>query len=280
MSKNPVVLFASLVLTGISLLSVASAAVLPVHKPVPGGVAVINFNSDASQRPIVTYLKNRVLVRKNKDHWQAIVGIPLSAKAGIHKVRVTAAGKSFHKEFSVSSKQYETRHITISNKRMVSPTAEDIKRHRGEKKLIIKAINTWNEVDEVQTTFIMPVNGRLSSQFGLRRIYNNQKRIRRHTGLDIAAPVGTKIVAPAQGKVISTGNYFFTGNTVFIDHGQGLLTMYSHLSKTGVKPGDVVNQGQYIGDIGMTGRVSGPHLHWTIFLNRTKVEPLLFMQAK
>ena len=118
---------------------------------------------------------------------------------------------------------------------MVSPTKKDIERHYREKPLIVAALKKWSEHENVQTDFIVPVDGRFSSIFGLRRIYNNQKRIRRHTGLDIAAPVGTLIKSPAKGTVIRTGSYFFTGNTVFIDHGQGLISMYSHLNKTHVK---------------------------------------------
>ena len=179
--------------------------------------------------------------------------------------------------FKVTSKEYELRNITISNKRKVSPTKADLDRHSKEKPLMVAALKTWTEQQQVPASFILPVKGRLSSEFGLRRTYNKQKRIRRHTGLDIAAPNGTPIVAPAKGRVILTGEYFFTGGTVVIDHGQGLITLYCHLSKTDVKAGDELLQGEHIGEVGSTGRVSGPHLHWVVSLNNTKVEPKLFL---
>ena len=206
----------------------------------------------------------------------AVIGIPLSLKAGKHRLVIKTADKQ-RLAFKVTGKEYELRHITINNKRMVSPTKADIERHYKEKPLIVAALKTWTAQTEVATSFILPVKGRLSSQFGLRRIYNNQERVRRHTGLDIAAPNGAPIVAPAKGRVIRTGDYFFTGGTVFIDHGQGLVTMYCHLSKTDVKAGDALQQGDRIGEVGSTGRVSGPHLHWVVSLNNTKVEPKLFL---
>lgn len=249
----------------------------PKPNPVPGGVAIINLNKNFTADSKVYFWKKRVLVRNIEHQWQAVIGLPLKIKNGIHKIKiVNKKGTKRFQEFSVHKKDYETRHITISNKRMVSPTKKDIERHYKEKPLIIKALKTWTENENVQTQFSSPVEGRFSSIFGLRRIYNNQARIRRHTGLDIAAPVGTKISSPATGKVVRTGSYFFTGNTVFIDHGQGLISMYCHLDKTHVKAGQVLKQGAQIGTVGMTGRVSGPHLHWVVSLNNTKVDPKLF----
>ena len=257
---------------------IALAEVFPTASPVPGGIAIIKLDPDFNNQSKVYFWKKRILTRKVNNTWQALVGLPLKIKAGVHRIKIiNAQGKKKTHEFSVYNKDYETRHITIKNKRMVSPTKKDIERHYKEKPLIVAALKTWTENSNIQTNFIHPVDGRFSSIFGLKRIYNNQKRIRRHTGLDIAAPTGTAIISPARGKVIRTGSYFFTGNTVFIDHGQGLISMYCHLNKTHVKAGQELTQGQNIGTVGMTGRVSGPHLHWVVSLNNTKVDPKLFI---
>lgn len=268
----------------ITLLNTAAvyAANFPDISPVPGGIASVNLDSGYKAGTKVFFNKKRVLVRKNisenKTTWQALVGIPLTLKPGKYTIDIiNEKGDISNRTFSVQAKEYETRHITIKNKRMVSPTKQDIQRHYKEKPLITAALNTWTENNAVETRFIHPVDGRLSSIFGLKRIYNKQDRIRRHTGLDIAAPVGTAIKAPATGSVIRTGNYFFTGNTVFIDHGQGLISMYCHLEKIQVKAGEQLKQAQQIGTVGMTGRVSGPHLHWVVSLNNTKVDPKLFI---
>lgn len=256
----------------------ALAADYPKHNPVPGGIAIVDLPVIDKTPPQVYFKKRRIMVRKNANTWQAIVGIPLKTKPGSHRLTITSKQHKSHKAFTIQGKDYATRHITIPNKRMVSPSKADLERHFKEKPLILAALKTWTEQTDVKSSFILPVQGRLSSPFGLKRIYNKQARIRRHTGLDIAAPNGTPIVAPAKGKIIRTGNYFFTGGTVFLDHGQGLITMYCHLSKTDVKAGDELQQGDRIGEVGSTGRVSGPHLHWVVSLNNTKVEPKLFVE--
>lgn len=133
----------------------------------------------------------------------------------------------------------------------------------------------WSDSDEVPLGLMLPVAGRISGPFGLRRYFNGEPR-QPHTGIDIVAPEGAPVRAAAAGRVVDTGSYFFNGNTIIIDHGQGLMTMYCHLSRVDVKPGQLVPSGKTIAAVGRTGRATGAHLHWSVFLNQTAVDPGLF----
>ncbi len=253
-----------------------SALSLPRPEPVPGGVAVVILPVDSQSPPQVHYAGSRVMVLRDGKAWQAIVGIPLRDKAGLHKLSVKTSTSQLSVPFTVTDKRYEEQHLTLKNKRMVNPTAKDMIRIRQEQVIISEALATWVDRSAINLPFILPSDGRLSSPFGLRRFFNGEAR-NPHSGLDIAGTTGTPVHAPATGKVIITGNYFFNGNSIFIDHGQGLVTMVCHLSEIDVKPGELVKQGQLIGKVGMTGRATGPHLHWSVSLNNTRVNPKLFL---
>ncbi len=250
---------------------------LPKTNAVPGGIVIVdlelNSNKTSSKAPIVFYKKKRVMVANNDGRWLGIVGIALTAKPGQHTLRIKGHNKLI--SFTVKPKKYAEQHITIKDKRKVNPNAEDMKRIRRERVRINSALKHWADSDEVNTRFVLPVAGELSSPFGLRRFFNEQAR-KPHSGIDIAAPEGTLIQSPAAGKVIESGDFFFNGNSVFIDHGQGLVTMYCHMSNIKVKPGQMVAQGETIGAVGQTGRVTGPHLHWSVSLNNARVDPGLF----
>lgn len=248
-------------------------AALPHTAAVPGGAVVIDLGPATKPAPVVHYNKKRVMVLENNGQWQGVVGIPLSAQPGQHQLRLGKSGTTV--AFNVQPKRYDEQRLTIKNKRKVNPNAEDMKRIRGERGRITRALGHWREQSTVETRFTLPVNGRLSSPFGLRRYFNEQPR-KPHSGIDIAAPEGTPIVAPAAGRVIENGDFFFNGNSVFIDHGQGLVTMYCHMSRIDVKPGQRVARGETIGAVGQTGRVTGPHLHWSVSLNDARVDPALF----
>jgi murein DD-endopeptidase MepM/ murein hydrolase activator NlpD len=159
---------------------------------------------------------------------------------------------------------------------MVEPTDADLIRIEREQKLVQSLFHSWTDESIASLQFQPPVRGRISSVFGLRRYFNEQSRLP-HSGIDIAAPIGTPVVAPLDGTVMETGDYFFNGKTVFINHGQGLISMLNHLSRITVERGVYVRQGQKLGEVGMSGRVTGPHLHWTISLNNSRIDPALFV---
>lgn len=251
---------------------------LPRHEPVPGGIAVVPLPIISSAPPEVYYQDKRVMVAPNGDaqqSWVAVAGIPLEAKVGEQKLSVNTVDGNQLVAFQIKDKKYKTQHLKIKNKRKVNPNKQDMERIGKEKKEIEYALALWSESSQLPSQFVLPVKGRLSSPFGLRRYFNQQPR-KPHSGIDIAAPAGTPIVAPMAGTVISTGDYFFNGNTVFLDHGNGLVTMYCHMSKITVEPGQSVTQGETIGAVGKTGRVTGPHLHWGVSLNDARVDPGLF----
>lgn len=249
---------------------------LPTQLAVPGGIVNIALGEISSPAPSVTFQKKKVLVLENNQQWFAVVGIPLNAKIGQHTVTVKSAKKERSIPFSIIDKDYPAQYITLKNKRMVNPNPDDLARIRSERPAINKALNTWSLQSVDDLNFQIPVIGRLSSPFGLKRFFNKQAK-NPHSGLDIAAVKGTDISAPAPGIVINTGSYYYNGNTVFLDHGQGLISGYFHLSKISVQAGQIVEQGTKLGEVGETGRVTGPHLHWNVYLNKTKVDPSLFI---
>ena len=130
----------------------------------------------------------------------------------------------------------------------------------------------WRDADETDSNFRQPAEGRLSSHFGLRRFFNGEARAP-HNGLDLAVPRGTPVAASAAGSVLGIDDYFFNGKTVFVDHGNGLITMVCHLDRIDVQVGEIVRSGQRLGLSGMTGRASGPHVHWSVVLNGVMVDP-------
>lgn len=246
------------------------AQALPEHEPVPGGIAVIPLNPDFKQ---LTFRQQPVMIVNENGQSYAVVGIPLSTGPGRHKLQ-QPDGNTI--TFQVAPKEYAVQRLTITNKRKVNPYQEDMDRINREREEMNSAFKRFEAQASPTTSFRLPVEGPVSSPFGLKRILNDQPRSP-HSGLDIAADEGKPIKAPAPGKVSATGDYFFNGKTVIVDHGQGLITMYCHMSRMDVEPGDVVAAGDVLGAIGQTGRVTGPHLHWSVSLNNARVNPNLFL---
>lgn len=258
---------------------------LPVHaegfitrllnKPVPGGVAVIDLGNP-QQPPKVRYQGKPVLtVHEDGQRWIAIVGLALSVKPGRQQIELDD-GRTL--PFEVGTRHYAEQRITLKNQQQVTPNADNLKRIERELAEQTRAYQRFSARQPSNLLFEKPVNGPLSSPFGLRRFFNGEER-NPHSGLDFAANRGTPIKAPAAGEVILVGDYFFNGKTVFLDHGQGLISMFCHLSEIDVKPGQQIPRGGHIGKVGATGRATGPHLHWNVSLNDARVDPSIFIGA-
>jgi len=248
-----------------------------LNKPVPGGVAVLPLER-GGEAPSVTFANRPVLVIDDQGQWTAIVGIPLTVKAGSEQSALVRDAKGAQRRvaFKVDAKAYPEQRITLKNKGQVNLSPENEQRFKRELDEQLAAYRTFSPTAPSNVKFDVPVPGRQSSPFGVRRFFNGEER-NPHSGLDFAAGTGTPVQAPADGKIILIGDYFFNGKTVFIDHGRGLITMFCHLSAIDVQVGQTVKRGEAVAKVGATGRATGPHLHWNVSLNDARVDPAIFI---
>jgi murein DD-endopeptidase MepM/ murein hydrolase activator NlpD len=251
------------------------AQALPQSRPAPGGVALVALGA-GQVRPQAYRGDLPVMVVGSPAGWTAVVGIALDAKPGPAQLRLQRADQSEATlSFDIKPWRYAEQRLKVAAGH-VDLSNDNQARYQREREHLAGVMQTMSEAVPPQLRMQAPVPGTRSSSFGLRRVFNGQARSP-HSGMDIAAALGTPVRAPLAGKVIDTGDYFFNGNTVWLDHGAGLLTMVCHLSALSVKVGDEVQVGDVLGAVGATGRATGPHLHWSVSLNRAMVDPALFL---
>jgi murein DD-endopeptidase MepM/ murein hydrolase activator NlpD len=247
---------------------------LPQARATPGGVVLLPLGA-ADERPQAWLGDVPVLVLGSPAGWTAVLGLPLDAAPGSGQLRLQGAGLPATLGYQVQPHRYAEQRLNVAPGH-VELSAEALARHTRERAhqatLVARFSQPWPALLRMQP----PVAGPPSSSFGLRRVFNGQPRSP-HSGMDIAAPTGTPVHAPLPGQVVDTGDYFFNGNTIWLDHGGGLLSMLCHLSRIDVQTGDAVRTGDRLGAVGATGRVTGPHLHWSVSLNRAMVDPALFL---
>lgn len=258
----------------------ASGATLPRAAAVPGGVAIVELGA-AALRPSATFDGRRVMVLSKPERpgfWIAVVGIGLAADPTRRHTLSVLAGDGPAREIALAlePKRYAEQRLTVP-RRHVDLSRQDLVRYERERIHLADVSSRFTASHEPATLLLAsPAEGTRSSSFGLRRIFNGEKR-NPHSGMDIAAPAGSPVVAAAAGAVVDAGDYFFNGNTVIVDHGQGFLTLYCHLSAIETAVGAIVAAGVQIGRVGATGRVTGAHLHFSVYLNATPVDPALFL---
>ena len=239
--------------------------------PVPGGLFVWDIPAEAKE---IRYKNKPILVIQNK----ALIGIPVFEIPGPQTITYKLNGHTRKDTFEIQDKKYTEQHITIKNKALVSPPPKELERIQKESRVQKSLYESHSPPLALDNGFIAPLKGTITSLFGHRRFFNGQPRSP-HSGLDIAANSGTPIIAPALGSVVLAEELYFNGNTVFIDHGQGLISMYCHMSEILVLEGKHVEQGTPIGLVGATGRATGPHLHWSVSLNGYRVDPTTLVQT-
>lgn len=260
-----------------ALLWLAPATALPQHAPWPGGIAVVPLAGEG--RPVAHLRDRPVLVVRDDDRWFAVAGIPLDHDPSVPLALTVTAADGSRRELQVELQpdDYPIQRLTVDRK-YVEPDAESLQRIGAERRVLDEAIGRFRDVDPAATVLQSPAPGRRSTSFGSRRVFNDQPRSP-HRGMDIAAGTGTPVAAPLPAVVSVTGDFYFNGNTVILDHGGGLVSLYCHLSRIDVSAGDSVDTGAVLGAVGATGRVTGAHLHFATYLNGTAVDPALLLAA-
>jgi murein DD-endopeptidase MepM/ murein hydrolase activator NlpD len=211
------------------------------------------------------------------EKWQALVGLDLDVTAGRHDVVVSASSPagsvSVTYPLEVAAKKFPTRSLKVDPD-FVNPPASAAARIARE---AAELAPLWKggaaPIPAGPLTFIAPVPQAANSAFGTRSIFNGEPR-NAHGGADFLSPTGTPIKAPARGRVVLAKDLYFSGGSVMIDHGLGIVSLFAHLSAVSAKAGDDVDPGRVVGKVGATGRVTGPHLHWTLRVNGARVDPL------
>ena len=220
---------------------------------------------------------------KQKDEdWLALVGIDLGAKPGDYQLKiqgVSQAGPNYSQtlDLKVEVKEFPTRRLTVDPK-FVSPPQDQLARIQRESRWLSSIFSKVSSRPHWSDSFLSPVPGAATSGFGKRSIFNGQPRSP-HSGTDFDAESGTPVASPNAGEVILAQDLYYTGKTVVIDHGLGLYSLFAHLSAYAVEGGDKLSRNELVGQVGATGRVTGPHLHWTVRLRTAKVDPLSLIEV-
>ena len=245
----------------------------------PGEVVLVDVRSTTALRDLqAAWLGQTVLFYQvEPGHWQGLAPIDVAAKAGSQTLALratTADGPALERGYpiAIAARSFPARRITVQPK-FVEPPADELARIEAER-LAVEAIFAHPTRERFWSKpFIVPVPGAATSSFGRRTILNGQPR-GQHTGTDFQAATGTPIVAPNRGRIALAADQYFPGRTIIIDHGLGVYSYLAHLSEFSVEEGTMVERGQRIGLSGATGRVTGPHLHWTMRFGNARVDPL------
>jgi hypothetical protein len=248
----------------------------------PGEVVRVDVTCACAVAPRATAFGRAVPLVLSVDgtRWQGLVGVDLDALPGPYPLLVEVAGQNpalaRTTVLDVQPARFKTRTLRVASK-YVDPPTEVVDRIVTEAALLDRIFNTITPATSTHP-FALPLPTRPTSNFGSRSVFNGQPR-NPHAGIDFSSPSGTIVTAPSAGTIVLARELYFTGNTVIIDHGAGLYSLFAHLSSMTVGAGDAAGQGARLGRVGATGRATGPHLHWSVRLNGARVDPLSLIEA-
>jgi murein DD-endopeptidase MepM/ murein hydrolase activator NlpD len=263
----------------------AAGAPLRVSAPAttlqPGSVLLLTISSDDPAPALRARAFNRDLAPFPVDArtWQVLVGIDLDVTPGTYPVEIEAGGPEARTTYvlAVKPRRFPTRTLKVDPD-LVNPPPQELARIARETQQLRRLWDAPSSARLWEGPFVRPVPDEANSSFGTRSIYNGEARSP-HGGTDFLSPAGRPIKAPNAGRVVLAAPLYFTGGTVVIDHGLGVLSLFAHLSSITVREGDAVKTGDAIGEVGATGRVTGPHLHWAVRVSGARVDPLSLLSA-
>jgi murein DD-endopeptidase MepM/ murein hydrolase activator NlpD len=227
--------------------------------------------------------KNSLCKDEESGDLFAFLGLDLELSPGSYPLNVTAQFQdgtlsTLTREIDVVSKEFPVERLRVDPK-YVTPPAEAQERIRLEAQLLRSIYAGFSPDWLGEGSFVLPTEGRVNPNFGRRRVFNDLPRSP-HSGVDISSPQGTPVLASNSGRVVLTRGLYYAGNTVIIDHGLGVFSVYLHLSRMLVEEGSLVLKGAPIGEVGATGRVTGPHLHWSVRIRNSRVDPLSLLDLR
>jgi murein DD-endopeptidase MepM/ murein hydrolase activator NlpD len=251
----------------------------------PGAVVRLDLSCScktAARLPTARVFNREIpLVPVRDGAWSGLIGIDLDTAPGTYPIQIAAESgdakplTATH-PLAVTARRFPTRRLTVAPV-YVDPPAAEVERIAADTARL-DALYKTTTGQSWPGPFEVPVAAPPQNTFGARSIFNGQSRSP-HAGVDFRASAGTRIVSPAAGVVVLADDLFFTGQTVAIDHGLGLISVLAHMSKIAVRVGDTVQSGDVVGAVGATGRVTGPHLHWSVRLNGARVDPMALIEV-
>jgi murein DD-endopeptidase MepM/ murein hydrolase activator NlpD len=224
-----------------------------------------------------TFDNKKIFFNPAKNASKALVGIDLHTEPGNYTLEITYGGTTLRRMVKVGKKKYPIQRLTLPKDMVELSPENEARAEREQKRMAV----IWPMLTDRHWagSFMNPREGEIATQFGVKRIMNNIPKSP-HTGVDVAAHEGDAVYAPNSGVATLVDDLYYSGNSIILDHGQGIYTMFFHLSKTFVKPGQQVKKGEVIGLVGSTGRSTGAHLHWGARVQGARVDPLELIKLK